>query len=92
MYDPTPGRWLSEDPLGLDAGDADLYCYVGNNPVNAIDPTGLKAEPDITKDGTFDGGSTFFNGWIIRNTIDVNRKGGAIPKTYGTLVGLGGRW
>lgn len=41
MYDPTDGRWLIDDPIGFDAGDTDLYRYVGNNPTNAIDPSGL---------------------------------------------------
>lgn len=41
MYDPTIGRWFTEDPIALEAGDADLYRYVGNNPTNAIDPSGL---------------------------------------------------
>ncbi len=39
-YDPATGRFLSEDPIGFAGGDANLYRYVGNNPVNAIDPTG----------------------------------------------------
>jgi hypothetical protein len=30
------------DPLGFEAGDANLYRYVGNNPTNATDPTGLE--------------------------------------------------
>ena len=42
MYDPSVGRWLEEDPIGFDGGDADLYRYVGNNPTNAVDPSGLK--------------------------------------------------
>lgn len=29
------------DPLGYEAGDANLYRYVGNSPTNATDPTGL---------------------------------------------------
>jgi RHS repeat-associated protein len=41
-YDPTSGRFQSQDPIGFRAGDANLYCYVGNNPVNATDPSGLE--------------------------------------------------
>lgn len=41
MYDPSTGRWSIEDPIGFDAGDMDLYRYVGNNPTNAVDPSGL---------------------------------------------------
>ena len=41
MYDPVVGRFASADPLGLASGDANLYRYVGNNPLNYIDPTGL---------------------------------------------------
>jgi RHS repeat-associated protein len=26
-YDPSPGRWLSEDPLGFDAGEEGCYRY-----------------------------------------------------------------
>jgi RHS repeat-associated protein len=30
-YDPRSGRWMSQDPLGFDAGDSNLYWYVKNN-------------------------------------------------------------
>ena len=40
-YDPLTGSWPSEDPIGFTAGDMNLYRYVGNNPVNNIDPSGL---------------------------------------------------
>lgn len=39
-YDPGTGRFLTPDPLGL-AGGFNRYTYVGNNPVNFIDPLGL---------------------------------------------------
>jgi RHS repeat-associated protein len=40
-YDPKIGRFLSEDPIGIEGGDHNLYAYVGNDPVNFVDPWGL---------------------------------------------------
>jgi len=39
-YDPTTGRFFSEDPIGFASGDTNLYRYVSGNPVNFIDPSG----------------------------------------------------
>ncbi|MGD9126842.1 MAG: RHS repeat-associated core domain-containing protein [Planctomycetia bacterium] len=39
-YDPITGRFISEDPISFAAGDANLYRYVGNSPLMAIDPSG----------------------------------------------------
>jgi len=39
-YDPSVGRWLSEDPIGFAAGDANVYRYVGNAVVAASDTNG----------------------------------------------------
>ena len=39
-YSPQTGRWLSRDPIG-EAGGVNLYGYVENGSINAIDPTGL---------------------------------------------------
>jgi RHS repeat-associated protein len=41
-YDPAQGRWISQDPIGFSAGDANLYRYVGNEATGATDPTGLR--------------------------------------------------
>jgi RHS repeat-associated protein len=43
LYSPATGRWYSQDPEGL-TPDSDPYRYVGNNAVNATDPTGLEAD------------------------------------------------
>lgn len=40
FYSPSVGRWMTRDPLG-EAGGANLYQMVGNNPINYIDPLGL---------------------------------------------------
>lgn len=42
-YDAQIGRWLSEDPIGFGAGDANINRYVGNSPTNGTDPTGLES-------------------------------------------------
>ncbi|MFT3883602.1 MAG: putative Ig domain-containing protein [Gemmatales bacterium] len=42
-YDPSIGRFLSEDPKGIAAGDFNLYRYVGNSPHNYTDPSGEQA-------------------------------------------------
>jgi uncharacterized protein RhaS with RHS repeats len=41
-YDPATGRWMSQDPLGFDAGDSNLYRYVANRPTEFTDPKGLQ--------------------------------------------------
>ncbi|MCF6325589.1 MAG: DUF6531 domain-containing protein [Gammaproteobacteria bacterium] len=46
-YDPEVGRFMSEDPLGFEAG-INFYAYVGNNPLNFNDPSGKVCVPCIT--------------------------------------------
>ncbi|HEV8304365.1 MAG TPA: RHS repeat-associated core domain-containing protein, partial [Gemmatimonadales bacterium] len=44
-YDPSTGRFVSEDPLGLSAGP-NQYGFAGGNPVDGRDPSGLGMLPE----------------------------------------------
>jgi RHS repeat-associated protein len=41
-YDAETGRWTAKDPILFGGGQANLYAYVGNDPLNSIDPNGLE--------------------------------------------------
>ena len=41
-YDPAVGRWTARDPIGIASGDTNFYAYVGNDPVNFVDPFGFE--------------------------------------------------
>ena len=58
---PNRGQWLSEDPLVitkpetflLDPQQLNAYSYVGNNPINRIDPTGLYSLNQFFNDAAY---------------------------------------
>jgi RHS repeat-associated protein len=43
MQDSDTGRFTGEDQARWSAGDGNLFRYVGNNPINLTDPSGLHA-------------------------------------------------
>ncbi len=55
-YNPELGRWISRDPMGdaeMNQGP-NLYWYVRNDPIDAIDPLGLATKTFIKTDGVTD--------------------------------------
>lgn len=68
-YDPVTGRWMQKDPIGFAGGDTNLYRYVGNNPVNFIDPAGTDRVEVLLKNGTHVGLLIFDPGMPGNNVL-----------------------
>jgi RHS repeat-associated protein len=67
-YDPSIGRYITSDPIGLDGG-INTYSYVYNNSLSLIDPYGLLG---FTWHGNW-GGPGRVNGQNYRNPTHPNR-------------------
>ena len=58
-YDARAGRWTAKDPIGFGGGDANLYGYSNQDPVNFVDPTGrISVDPRSLVQGAQDLAST----------------------------------
>ncbi len=79
-YEPASGRWTAKDPILFAGGQANLYMYVHNDPINFIDPQGLD---DIIFDRHTNRYSLTDENGIVTETIEAvsgPHKKGALPQ------------
>ncbi len=75
-YDPSTGRYITSDPIGLQGG-LNTYAYVAGNPLKYTDPFGESATAAV-------------GGWISTDTAIPDPTDAAWPKWAGYSAALGG--
>ena len=73
-YDLAAGRFLQEDPIGFAGGQVNIYTYVANDPINYIDPYGLRAGPPAVLVRPNPHGEVLRNMGELLDEIDTDRQ------------------
>lgn len=87
-YDPSVGRYIESDPIGLDGEDVNTYSFVGQDPVNWIDPYALdKLERCLQLKGDVNRNKEY--GVMVVTSGRDNHKSGSHATGTGADVGQG---
>ena len=96
-YDTYTGKWTAKDPIDFSGGDTNLYGYVLGDPVNFIDPEGLRTPQTMataTVGGALAGGTV--NAYAAymqdKSMIDIGKSfltGCAAGGTAGFFAAMG---
>jgi RHS repeat-associated protein len=77
-YSPELQRFISEDPIGFEGGDANFYAYVANNPMKWFDPEGKYVWPYTIKGWLALGGVLVGGAVIVAFDAPIIVAGGAV--------------
>ena len=89
-YNPSTGRYISEDPIGFLGLDVNLYRYVNNKSVSYNDPFGLTALYGGVSSGLGVGssvGNNFFSGGVGGFIGDTKNPGNEIGLLSSSATG-----
>ena len=75
-YNPSLQRFISEDPIEFSGGDANLYAYTENSPVNFTDPWGEAI--GVTPIGADHGAAVYNNYWTALLYLEQSPAANAI--------------
>jgi RHS repeat-associated protein len=86
-YNASTGRWIQQDPISFQGGDANLYRYVRNSPTLAVDTTGKTLTISSMADGPTVGPDEGQFSWNIQwNPSESSAQGGVIIQHVERLV------
>ena len=92
-YLPLTGQWTARDPAGFQGAQFSLYSYLGNDPVNSMDPLWSGLLEGLASAGTIVGGGILLFVTLPAVTVSgtaIAGIGGAIVAITGALAIVGG--
>lgn len=87
-YAPYPGRFLTPDPIGQ-AGGLNLYAYVGNDPINNVDPSGLVSEAEEDTAANLQVGTSIAVSATAAANVVAPRANAFVNGAYSVIPGVG---